>query len=45
VLCHPRKDEALILCGLIVTADPKIDRGANAIGVHCSALDEHETIP
>ena len=34
--CHPCQDEPLILSGLIVTADPQVDRRANAIGVHSS---------
>jgi hypothetical protein len=45
VLCHPRKDEALILCGLIVAADPQVNACASASGVHGSASDEQETIP
>ena len=36
MLRHPCQDEPLILSGLIVTADPQVDRRANAIGVHSS---------
>ena len=39
------EDKPLVLRGLIVTAYAQVDRGTNAIGVHCSASDEQETIP
>jgi hypothetical protein len=34
--CHSCQDEPLILSGLIVTADPQVDRRAKAIGAHSS---------
>ena len=37
--CHPCQDEPLVLSGLIVTADPQVDRRANAIGVHSSSSE------
>ena len=39
--CHPCQDEPLILGGLIVTADPQVDRRANAIGAHSSSSELH----
>ena len=39
MLRHPCQDEPLILSGLIVTADPQVDRRANAIGVHSSSSE------
>ena len=39
MLCHPCQDEPLVLSGLIVTADPQVDRRANAIGVHSSSSE------
>ena len=32
MLCHPCQDQPLILSGLIVTADPQVNRRPNAIG-------------
>ena len=38
MLRHPCQDQPLILGGLIITADPQVDRRANAIGVHFLVL-------
>ncbi len=39
---HPCQDKPLILSGLIVTADPQVDRRPNASGVHSSSSELYQ---